>query len=123
MKLLDTDILIDVLRGHSPAVIWFEGLEELPSIPGFVIMELIQDAENKGRVQKALSLVDGLPVVWPSSDQCEAALTTFRDFHLSHGLGLLDSLIAACAIGRSATLLTFNTKHYRFLEDLRLDQP
>lgn len=41
MRLLDTDILIDVLRGHPPAVDWFGDLSELPSVPGFVVMEFI----------------------------------------------------------------------------------
>ena len=47
MQILDSDVLIDVLRGHPPAVDWFGGLVELPSVPGFVAMELIQDADNK----------------------------------------------------------------------------
>ncbi len=123
MDLLDTDILIDVLRGHAPAVDWFGDLRELPSVPGFVVMELVQDADNNDRVQKAMKLVEPLSVVWPSPDHCDRAIADFRKFHLSHGLGLLDSLIAACAIGHAATLLTFNTKHYRFLPDLSLNQP
>ncbi|MCY4604723.1 MAG: VapC toxin family PIN domain ribonuclease, partial [Gemmatimonadetes bacterium] len=43
--------------------------------------------------------------------------------HLSHNLGLLDALIAACAIGSSATLCTFNVKHYRIVPDLDVAQP
>lgn len=35
MYVLDTDILIDVLRGHQPAIIWFTNLQEIPIIPGF----------------------------------------------------------------------------------------
>jgi predicted nucleic acid-binding protein len=44
-------------------------------------------------------------------------------YHLSHNLGLLDTLIAACAIGRSATLCTFNVKHYRVVPGLLTAQP
>ena len=44
MDLLDTDILIDVDRGHPPALAWFTQLTELPIVPGYVVMELIQDA-------------------------------------------------------------------------------
>jgi len=123
MQMLDSDILIDILRGHSSAVEWFADLSDLPSVPGFVVMELIQDADNKDRVRKAMKLVELLPVVWLAPAQCERALADFRQFHLSHGLGLLDSLIAACAIGHSATLLTFNTKHYRMLAGLSVEQP
>jgi predicted nucleic acid-binding protein len=46
MILLDTDVLIEFQRGHAPALAWFAGLTELPAIPGFVVMELIQDAFN-----------------------------------------------------------------------------
>lgn len=123
MQLLDSDVLIDILRGHPPAVEWFAGLDELPSVPGFVVMELIQDADNKARVDKALKLVKPLPVVWPEPAHCGRALADFQSFHLSHKLGLLDALIASCALGHSATLLTFNAKHYRIIEGLQLKQP
>lgn len=90
---------------------------------GFVVMELIQDARNLGEVQKALKLVSPMQVVWPTEADCQRALTDFATLHLSQGLGLLDSLIAACAIGRSATLCTFNLKHYRSVAGLAISQP
>lgn len=123
MLLLDSDVLIDVQRGYAPAVAWFSELEELPSVPGFVVMELIQDASNSQRVRQTLKLVAPLPIVWPSEADCARALADFTAHHLSHRLGLLDSLIAACAIGRSATLCTFNAKHYRQVSGLMMSQP
>lgn len=123
MRLLDTDILIDIQRGHPPAIEWFAQLDVLPSVPGFVVMELIQAADRKARVGSALKLVSPLPVLWPSEKHCERALADFRAFHLSHGFGLLDSLIASCAVGYSATLLTFNVKHYRVVPGLSTEQP
>jgi len=57
MDALDTDILIDVQRGHPPALAWFADLIELPFVPGFVVMELVQDARNYQEVEKALKLV------------------------------------------------------------------
>ena len=123
MYLLDTDVLIDIQREHAPALTWFADLTELPAVPGFVIMELIQDAQNAGQVQQALKLVAPLPVVWPTAADCQRALTDFTSYHLSHNLGLLDALIAACAIGSSATLCTFNLKHYRMVPGLGVAQP
>jgi predicted nucleic acid-binding protein len=123
MALVDTDVLIDVQRGHPPALAWFAGLTDLPAVPGFVVMELIQDARNSKEVRGALKLVAPLPVVWPTAVDCARALSDFTAYHLSHGLGLLDALIAACAVGLSATLFTFNDKHYRMVPGLVTAQP
>ena len=123
MYLLDTDILIDVQRGHPPAVTWFKSLSELPSIPGLVAMELIQDSLNSHQVRKALKLVAPLAIVWPTEVDCDHALSNFSAYHLSQNLGLIDSLIAACAVGLSATLCTFNVKHYKVVPGLSMEQP
>lgn len=123
MILLDTDILIDVQRGFPPAVQWFAGLTDLPAVPGYVVMELVQDARDRREVDKALKLVAPLRVVWPSAEDCARALTDFATYHLSHGVGLLDSLIAACASGLSATLCTFNDKHYHALPGVNAVHP
>jgi len=123
MYLLDTDILVDIQRGYEPAVEWFESLAELPHIPGFVVMELVQDAPNKRELQKVLGLVEPFPVIWPVENDCQRALSDFSAYHLSHNLGLLDALIAACVLGVSARLYTFNTKHYQAIQDLEIEQP
>lgn len=56
MDVLDTDILIDIQRGHAPAVAWFTTLTELPSVPGFVVMELVQGAQNAQQARQVLWL-------------------------------------------------------------------
>jgi predicted nucleic acid-binding protein len=61
MELIDTDVLIDVQRGHPPALAWFANLDHLPAIPGFVVMELVQDARNAREVQQAPGKHDALP--------------------------------------------------------------
>jgi predicted nucleic acid-binding protein len=118
MDLLDTDVLIDVQRGHPPAIAWFAGLTDLPAVPGFVVMELVQDARNIREVRQAHKLVAPLRIVWPTEADCARALSDFTIHHLPRGLGLLDALIAACAVGLSATLFTFNDKHYRMVSGL-----
>jgi predicted nucleic acid-binding protein len=102
MYLLDTDVLIDIQRGHVPAIDWFASLAAVPSVPGFVVP---------------------LPVVWASEADCAAALSAFTAYHLSNRLGLLDALIGACAVGHNLTLYTFNVKHYRVVPNLVTAQP
>jgi predicted nucleic acid-binding protein len=123
VNLLDTDILIDIQRGHAPALAWFAELKELPSVSGFTVMELVQDAPSLEHVRKALKLVAPFSVVWPTEADCKRALADFTMHHLSHGLGLLDAMIAACAIGRSATLCTFNVRHYAAIPGFVTLQP
>lgn len=123
MYLLDTDVLIDIQRGHAPAITWFASLPELPSVPGFVVMELIQDAQNKQQLRNTLKLVTPLPIVWATEADLTRALSDFTTYHLSNSLGLLDALIGACAVGRGATLCTFNIKHYRVIPGLIMVQP
>jgi hypothetical protein len=89
--LLDTDVLIDIQREYAPALMWFATLTELPTVPGLVVMELVQDAQNARQVRQALKLVAPLPVVWPTAADCQRALTDFIAYHLSHNLGLLDA--------------------------------
>ncbi len=123
MYIVDTDVMIDIQRGYGPALTWFASIPELPSIPGFVVMELIQDAQNKQQVRKVLQLVAPLAIVWPTETDCSRALSDFTAYHLSHKVGLIDALIAACAVGRSATLCTFNVKHYQVISGLSMEQP
>ncbi len=120
---VDTDVMIDVQRGHPAAVAWFADQEDLPFIPGFVVMELVQGAENARQVRQVLKLVEPLTMIWPSETDCARALADFTTYHLSHRLGLLDALIAACAIAWSASLCTLNTKHYRVIPGLQLHRP
>ena len=123
MFVLDTDVLIDVQRGHAAALAWFGGLADLPSIPGLVLMELVQGAQDARQVRGVLRLTAPLPVVWPTTTDYQRALTDFTTLHLSHGLGLLDALIASIAVGLSAELCTFNNTHYRAVPGLVIVQP
>ena len=47
----------------------------------------------------------------------------FSRHYLSDGLGLIDALIAGTALGRCATLYTFNNKHFRVVSGLDMQQP
>jgi len=53
MLMSDTDIMIDVLRKYTPALVWLASLGSTElMLPGFVVMELIQGCRNKaGRIR------------------------------------------------------------------------
>jgi len=66
MILLDSDVMIDLLRQYPPATRWFNALddEEELLLPGYVVMELIQGCRNKveqERLQLELATYRVLP--------------------------------------------------------------
>ncbi|MFO7314351.1 type II toxin-antitoxin system VapC family toxin [Rhodothermus marinus] len=125
MILLDSDVMIDLLRGYPPAVSWFETLDEEEEIalPGFVAMELIQGCRSKKEQRQLQRSLIPFGVVWPLPEDCDRALELFMQYHLSHGVGMLDVLIAQTALALEVPLYTFNQKHYQFLSALQTVQP
>ncbi|MEM4725142.1 MAG: PIN domain-containing protein [Candidatus Hadarchaeum sp.] len=125
MILLDTDVMIDLLRQYSPAVEWLDLLQEDEEIalPGYVLMELIQGCRNRKEQEQLQHAVTPYGVVWPMPADCDKALELFVQYHLSHSAGLLDVLIAQTAIALDVPLYTFNQKHYQFAKELRTVQP
>lgn len=88
MILLDTDVMVDILRGHESAKEWLASVEEI-GVPGLVAMELIQGCQNT-REQRALEReLSEFLLYWPSLDDCNRALKSFSSHHLNDNIGLL----------------------------------
>jgi predicted nucleic acid-binding protein len=83
MLLLDTDVMIDLLRQYPPAVAWLDSVgDEEIALPGFVVMELIQGCRNKQEQDKIEAALAPYRVVWPSPTTCDAALSVFARYYL-----------------------------------------
>jgi predicted nucleic acid-binding protein len=124
VRLLDTDVMIDLQRGFPAAVAWYASVPDgMLALPGHVLMELYQDAQNSRQTIIVDRLTTPFPLVWPTDTEALQAVRNFRRLHLSHGIGLLDTLIAATALSLSVPLCTFNLKHYRQIPGLITEQP
>ena len=124
MILLDTDVMVDILRGYEPAIHWLDGLQEQEiGVPDLVMMELIQGCQNTREQHQLEKVLPAYQLYWPDSGDCDRALRSFSSHHLSDNIGLLDALIAETVIGLNAELATFNVKHYRVLKGLHSIQP
>jgi tRNA(fMet)-specific endonuclease VapC len=122
--LVDTDVMVDVMRRHEPAVAWLDSLgAEVIGIPGLVAMELLQGCRNREEQNQLERLLRPHQRYWPSQADCARAFDDFAAYHLSHDLGILDALIAETAVGLSIELATFNTKHYSVVPNTLLTQP
>ncbi len=122
--LLDTDVMVDILRGHPPAVAWLTGLGAAPiGLPGLVAMELLQGCRNLAEQQRLEKQLRQFVLHWPTQADCQRAFHDFAAYRLSHGLGLLDALIGQTAGGLGEMLATFNVKHYAIVSGLNTVQP
>jgi predicted nucleic acid-binding protein len=111
--LMDTSILVDLLRGHTGARAW---IDSLPPHARFIsvvgVAELIAGCRKRSEqraVERELRLYT---IVWLDESTSQAALELYRQYHLSHGVGFLDCLIAATAVTRGLRIATLNMRHF-----------
>ena len=124
IRLLDSDVTIDVQRGHPAAIAWYASVPSGSlALPGYVLMELYQSAQNQQQTLGVDRLTASLPLIWPTDTEAVQAVKNFRRLHLSHGIGLVDTLIAATALSLGVPLCTFNRKHFRAIPGLVTEQP
>ena len=116
--LLDTDVLIDFLRGRRAAralVESFESAGEVPLISIVSVAELIagMKAGEEEATMRFLAILGKIPIAEEVAFTAGRLLSTFQQ---GHRLELGDALIAATAIEYDATLVTRNVKHYPMSE-------
>ena len=109
MILLDSDVMIDILRKHPPAMEWFDALDEDEEIalPGYAMMELIQGCRNKAEQESLQRIVGTYGIAWLSPEHCNRALDVFTEYHLSHNAGMLDVLVGQNSIGNGHAVAYF----------------
>ncbi|MGE9267063.1 MAG: type II toxin-antitoxin system VapC family toxin [Verrucomicrobiales bacterium] len=116
--LVDTDILIDYLRGSSDAITFLEKNVDDVSISSVSVAELYQGV-REGRERTKLSRMLSALVVLPLTGEiAETAGLYRRDFKNRYGCGLADCMIAATAAEHRLTLATLNIKHFKMLESI-----
>jgi predicted nucleic acid-binding protein len=124
MNMVDTDVLIDCLRGTIPAQEWLKQLGKEPfAVPAVAAMELVmgcRDRVDLERIQRFLAIFE---VVWPDAPEFAAAYQLLLAHRLSSGLNIPDYLIAATALTRGARLYTFNFKHFQVVPGLDVERP
>jgi hypothetical protein len=124
MLLIDTDIAVDLIRNHPPAVAWLASVGNDPFwISGFTAFELFAWCRDSREQQSLRRTLARYRIVWLSPDGCELALQGFQTVHLSHGIGTFDMLIGQTALELGLPLYTFNVKHFGAIAGLTTIQP
>jgi len=122
--LLDTTIIVDIFRNYQPAIDWLRSESDKNiGISGFTVFEILQGSRNKEEMLSFQKKLEKFPIFWPSEDDCNKALMTFANLSLSHGVELLDVLIAHTAIGLDIPIVTLNEKHFKPITGLNIIVP
>jgi hypothetical protein len=123
-QLLDSDILIDFLRGREAA--WalmtrMQAAGEAPLISTVSVAEILAGAQRgeEEATERLLSVLEKIPV---SESIARYAGDFLRAYQGSHGLELGDALVAATALVSGATLVTRNVRHYP-MPQVKVERP
>jgi predicted nucleic acid-binding protein len=115
--LIDTDVLIDYLRGQAQAVAYLEGLTEVQLVSAVTVAELYAGVREGKERAAPESFLRAFEVVAIDAIIAARGGIYRRDFGKSHSVGLADAMIAASAESRGAQLVTLNNKHFPMLPD------
>ena len=120
--LVDTDIIIDCGRGVVEAVNCLKNIESTSSWAISVVtqMELIVGCRNKTELKTLEKFLEKFQVVPLDAAISNTAVQLLRQYRLSHGLLVADSLVASTAISQNWSFVTKNQKHYKFIDGLNL---
>ena len=123
--LIDTDILIDHLRGFPPAheLLGRLVLEQHDLLISVITMiELISGAVEPGEDIRIQQLLSGIPSVQLNDEIAVTAALYRRKFIKKIKLGIADVIIAGTAKMMGAVLMTRNRKHFP-MDDIRVHVP
>jgi predicted nucleic acid-binding protein len=121
--IVDSDVWIDYLRGHPLAVNFVATLPDHVFCSSITVAELhvgVREGHERKALQQLLATLEITPI---SAEVAAAGGLLRRDWGRSHGVGLNDALIAACALEHRLRLATLNAKHYPMLKKAQLLTP
>ncbi len=117
--LIDTDVMVDFLRGNPKAVALLQTHSASVILSSIVAAELFAGVRDDEESEKLDSLISLFRVVPLTIELARAGGLYKKRYAKSHGVGLADAIIAATAEVENAELKTLNTKHYPMIKGLK----
>jgi predicted nucleic acid-binding protein len=117
--LVDTDILVDYLRGTKNAVAFVNARSSEIILSSIVVAELYAGVKGDTEQETLNSFISLFRTVPVTTEIARAAGLYKRDYGKSHGVGIADAILAATAEAEGAALQTLNTRHYPMIRGLK----
>lgn len=126
MKLLDTSVIVDHLRGRAGAIALLEawvGRGESMATSELTRFELLAGArpDEHDHLEGLFSVLSWVPVTEDISRRAGKLAQLYRRSH--SGIGVVDYLLAGTAQSLGADLVTTNVRHFPMFDDLRAPYP
>jgi predicted nucleic acid-binding protein len=118
-QLLDSCVLVDLLRGQLEADAFIAGLPSCPHISVITVTELRAGQRSLAEARMIDALVATYTVHDVTLDIAERAACWLKQFRRSHRLDIADTLIAATAATQGLPLATLNLKHFPMFPHLK----
>src|SRR3989338_4137189 len=115
--IIDTNILIDHLRGDIKITSFLEDVEngkKQAAISVITEYEILVGIKNSAEQEIISSLLKIMPRLTVTSSIVHIA----AGFHRTYRTGVVDAIIAATAYNTRSTLLTRNLKHFRNIKGI-----
>ena len=121
MILLDTNILIEILKNNHKTISLIETYKrETLYVSAISAMELYYGALNKKELEKLKHFIDLFNIIYLSEEISKKSLEIILLYSKSHSLDIPDSLIASSAIINNLKIFTYNVKDFKFIDELEL---
>ncbi len=117
--LVDTDILIDFLRGYNKAIAFIDEFSSRIILSPIVIAELYAGVQGNDELTILDNFISLFHVVPLTSEIAKLGGLYKRDFGTSYGVKLADAILAATVEVENAKLKTLSVKHYPMFKDLK----
>lgn len=114
--LLDTNILINFLRGRTEAIHFLNQPDISFIISTITVAELYSSVKGKNEEKSIEDILQTLNVIPVTSSIAQKGGLIKNEYWKSHRVGIADAVIAATAIEENAKLITLNLKHFPTLE-------
>jgi predicted nucleic acid-binding protein len=118
--LLDTNILIDHLRGDAKATVLLHEIAVGRTIASISVITESEMLSASSLTSRQLRDIAALLNVLPKLAVTSHVAQTAARFRRLYRVDLADALIAATAYLANATLITRNLKHFRPVRELRV---
>ena len=119
--IIDTNVISQILKGNSDVTDFVNLLES--GIDTTIYAECLQGNKSNQEKYKVKKLINSFSLLHFNSDISKRTIKLIDSYSNSHNLMLPDAQIAACCLEYDLTLITYNVKDFKFINNLNIQSP